>query len=390
LKHLIPLVGCGLFLTSCSLFDDGCDKDDECATGRICEDGECRDRGQPTEYITGGQLTRSFAATGALVSYGDRAFCSATLVAPTKALTAAHCVDGGSTGSIEFRLGTDVTKSTRRSSVTAGGIAVHPQWTGDFQSGNDLAVLTLATPITDVAPSVLTDGAAPPVGAQLTLVGYGRTSGDQITGIRRLARVTLAQLATQTLFYQFSGMGACQGDSGGPAFWLDGGEWKQVGVTSFGDTSCVQYGGYQRVDTHRQWLAAQGVAFETTSMRCGGDGACNGACEEDPDCWSLMCTSGSCTAPEKKCLPDASCDADCGNADPDCSAPADYCRTYGLYGNGYCDIGCPSPDPDCQQISCIPVRYTFDAYLCYWFDAAARLCGTTPVYFDPYFGVYRC
>ena len=32
--------------------------------------------------------------------------------------------------------------------------------------------------------------------------------------------------------------GTCQGDSGGPVYWLDGADYRQVGITSFGPETC--------------------------------------------------------------------------------------------------------------------------------------------------------
>lgn len=151
----------GLLCGGCIETSDECVNDFDCKGDRVCNDRVCEDpvpAGSGEEFISGGQVTRSYAATGALVAYGTKAFCTATLVASDRVLTAAHCVQNQSAGSMEFVLGADLQSSTLRSGVTT--ISIHPNWNGNFQLGNDLAVLTLATPITSVAPVniVLSEG----------------------------------------------------------------------------------------------------------------------------------------------------------------------------------------------------------------------------------------
>ncbi len=299
--------------------------------------------------------------------------CTATLVAEDRVLTAAHCVQNQSQGSMTFTLGADLGSPAAASVVS--GIAVAPGWSGNVQSGSDLAVLSLATPITGILPvNVHLGSPSAVVGTEMTLVGYGRQASDHITGIRRLARVTLESLSQQTLVYNFHGEGACHGDSGGPAFAEIGGVWHQIGVTSWGDPSCLSTGHYQRLDVLAPWLEAQGVPAPR-ALDCGASG-CDGQCEEDQDCWGMMCPSGDCTAPSGRCVSDGACDADCGYADPDCGGGGsqDVCAVYGLYGNGVCNQGCFQPDPDCAQQQCYPYLDVV-AGVCYAVTANRVSCG---------------
>jgi hypothetical protein len=117
------------------------------------------------------------------------------------------------------------------------------------------------------------------VGTEMTLVGYGRQASDHITGIRRLARVTLESLSQETLVYNFHGEGACHGDSGGPAFAEIDGVWHQIGMTSWGDPSCSSTGHYQRLDVLAPWLESQRVPAPR-ALDCGASG-CDGQCEVD-------------------------------------------------------------------------------------------------------------
>ncbi len=182
--------------------------------------------------------------------------------------------------------------------------------------------------------------------------------------------MTLESLSLETLVYNFHGEGACHGDSGGPAFSEIGGVWHQIGVTSWGDPSCSSTGHYQRLDVLGPWLEAQGLPAPR-ALDCEAPG-CDDQCEEDQDCWGMMCPSGDCTAPSGRCTGDGACDADCGYADPDCGGGGsqDVCAVYGLYGNGVCNQGCFKPDPDCAPQQCYP-GYDPYAGVCY----AGALCG---------------
>lgn len=123
-------------------------------------------------------LAGLFPAVGQVAGGG-----TGTLVAPNKVLTAAHVVanddpNEGAIGVIRpeiytegVKLGSDVGSPTHH--VTVSEIQIHPSWLNgnEFRRAYDVAILTLSTSITDVAPmSVSSDN---PVGEMGTLVGYG-------------------------------------------------------------------------------------------------------------------------------------------------------------------------------------------------------------------------
>lgn len=379
---------------------DGADNDRDGAFD--CNDSDCL--GAPecaamtpsemTSYIGGGQVSRSFAATGALMAFGQT-FCTATLVASDLVLTAAHCLDGVGPSAVRFVLGGSPTNPPI--SAAANAFEVHPSWSGSVTAGNDLAVVRLATAITSIQPVVLdlspAEGA---IGQTSVLIGYGSTEdGQSGAGIRRRATVTWRRADAQSIVYNYQdgGMGACKGDSGGPAFIQQGGAWRQIGMTSWGWVPCTMEGHYQRLDIHAGWLAQIGVPTGARDVTCGVDGICDGQCEEDEDCWDIICSDSSCVAPPGRCLPDGVCDPECGNSDSDCQASQDLCQLYGLYGNGWCDPSCPQPDPDCATAAgggqCIPVVFTVDAAgICSYWDSVGRLCGQAFVVCHPFYGCY--
>lgn len=348
------------------------------------------------ELISGGQLTRSFAGTGALSSpFNSQIFCTATLVSQSLVLTAAHCVDNISSGEVVFLIGVDAQQSQ---SYSVTNINLHPLWDGHVQNGHDAAILTLSTTVNNVEhveinlsnPSTLH-------GKQAALVGYGRSFDEAIgQGIRRKATVSILGSSAHTLDFTFNGSGACQGDSGGPAYIQESNDiWKQVGITSWGDPQCLGDYHYQRLDVISSWLLSSGVpSSRSTTRMCSTQGVCDGSCEEDQDCWEIVCPSGSCTAQNSMCVADNFCDALCGNSDPDCgSNTQDYCAIYGLYGNGYCDTSCPQFDNDCSISSniCTPTIWQIDIFgFCNYADFSGRVCFTGPSFINPFTGFPYC
>ncbi len=121
------------------------------------------------------QLAAMFPATG---YFGESNFqsCTATLVSPTQVLIAAHCVDNNANGnpdvsvsSMAFGLQVNVPSNL---SENIASVAINPLW--DSSNGDaayDFAILTLSSPITSVAPALITS--QNPVGQMGAAVGYG-------------------------------------------------------------------------------------------------------------------------------------------------------------------------------------------------------------------------
>lgn len=205
-----------------------------------------------------------------LTDPGGFQFCGGTLVAPTKVLTAAHCMASTTAEQTRVVAGRDDKQSTAGETSTVRSVWVSPEFEGVGQ-GTDLAVLTLATPSTRT-PLPLAGPADDKLyqdGRAAQILGWGTTaesgapsrylltatvpmrgddycrSGDRTFDARRLTCAGFDQ----------GGVDSCQGDSGGPLVAAG----KLIGVTSFGD-GCARAGKpgyYVRIANASPGLAAQ-------------------------------------------------------------------------------------------------------------------------------------
>jgi secreted trypsin-like serine protease len=211
----------------------------------------------------------TFAATGALLirPFGAPvAVCTATLIAPSVVITAAHCLAGSSAQPMEFLPALDVEDAQGGAGVAVRRAFVHPGF-GIRATGSlhDIALVELASPLERLVPESLLDAstsnASLHAGAGVELVGYGRTSQSSVTGRRNAAIATIRTVATDEMTIGAPGEAqSCEGDSGGPAFLVGSdGIRRLAGIVSRSAndaTECVDGTVHTRADAYAEWIAA--------------------------------------------------------------------------------------------------------------------------------------
>jgi hypothetical protein len=202
-----------------------------------------RERGQPR--IVNGRGTKDYPAVGALLKGESGVWCSGTLIAPDRFLTAAHCIVD------------DLVPNHYKVFFQSAGFFTVKKV--DWQKGEysfpkgDVAVLVLTEPVQRIAPERILVSEEPLAGSLGTIVGFGRTGGfNEDYGIKREGFIeTAACQASQRdlplLCWNFNAevqagairSNTCNADSGGPLFLYETVAGHQVryvaGVTSGGE-----------------------------------------------------------------------------------------------------------------------------------------------------------
>jgi len=230
----------------------------------------------PVLAITWGEPDTTHTNVGAMVvdwpGYGLFQVCSGTLIHPRVVLTAGHCTSGWEgTGVEDFYVNFHQYALNESTLLVVEDVVTHPDYNWGPQSDpHDVGALILAEPYLDADPALLPDlgfldelradgllgqGAHK---ATFTLVGYGGTLNWPPPDItyddwRQYAvseyRALLPAWLRMSQNPATGDGGTCGGDSGGPAFWTqDDGTEILVGITSWGDPSCISTGFNYRVD----------------------------------------------------------------------------------------------------------------------------------------------
>ncbi|MFE9676449.1 trypsin-like serine protease [Streptomyces sp. NPDC006259] len=228
---------------------------------------------------------RGTATTGDDIGF----FCGGAVIAPTKILTAAHCVKG-----YDWHAnGVIVTGATQLATDTDlyGGTAtgVWRQWNHPSYSSvtidNDIAVLTLPNPVraTPIRMTTAADTASYKAGTNARLYGWGRTTSttQAVSGTLKTATLPIQSDTTCADFYgadfakghmvcagtPASGSDegtttACNGDSGGPLV-VNG---RIVGVVSWGVKNCVDSGAYSVFSKVSTYVGAAHPRVDDTNL----------------------------------------------------------------------------------------------------------------------------
>lgn len=221
-----------------------------CLTGAWASAGAAS---APSPRIVGGEPAPAGAYPWmtALVQAGENArsgqLCGATLIAPSRVLTAAHCLSADDPKRLDAIVGAQRLSSEEGERIGVIRYALDP-------GRADLALLKLNRPAPAPAlpPAAPADAPLYAPGRTATVLGWGLTSQEETKGSDRLRRVEVpivsdAQCARayednhppfrpkREICAGTEDRDACAGDSGGPLVVSDGaGGLKQVGVVSAG------------------------------------------------------------------------------------------------------------------------------------------------------------
>ena len=169
-------------------------------------------------------------------------FCSGVLVAPDKVLTTGHCIEV--VGSKLYEKWNIFTYEPNLIKIKAGGnkyevadVIIAPSYTEAVGfEGEDLAIITLKKPLTNIRPIKMVSKGSLKAGLVVTLVARDKMANSTITAVKSYA-------GNLVVFTDGTKSGVCEGDSGGALLVKIGNDLALAGILSAQSEGCERQTG---------------------------------------------------------------------------------------------------------------------------------------------------
>jgi|APGre2960657468_1045069.scaffolds.fasta_scaffold19963_3 secreted trypsin-like serine protease len=169
-------------------------------------------------------------------------FCSGVLVAPDKVLTTGHCIEV--VGSKLYEKWNIFTYEPNLIKIKAGGnkyevadVIIAPSYTEAVGfEGEDLAIITLKKPLTNIRPIKMASKGSLKAGLVVTLVARDKMANSTITAVKSYA-------GNLVVFTDGTKSGVCEGDSGGALLVKIGNDLALAGILSAQSEGCERQTG---------------------------------------------------------------------------------------------------------------------------------------------------
>jgi V8-like Glu-specific endopeptidase len=227
------------------------------------------DLDRTAEGIIGGMVDSGDPGIVALFAHlpgsSTGSLCTASLIAPTVLLTAAHCTLASEVGAgAVFDVIAAPALVPHAQILPVSSVDHDPAFDPNHgERGHDVGVAILAGPTAlPTLPFARALGSL--VGQTVRVIGYGVDDPAQpdSSGTKRTLTTTVSAQDGALLQVGRTGAQSCNGDSGGPVLALIGGQETIVGVTSFSSPDCTGGAFASRVDTSSAFLARHLAAPE--------------------------------------------------------------------------------------------------------------------------------
>lgn len=243
-------------------------------------ENEVDGRSEVEQAIIGGRGSEADVAVGALLN-GRHQSCSCTLIAPTVALTAAHCLPPHTPVAVaDMRVFFGQNTEFEGDEIRVLDATPHPLWSPNFV-GYDIGLIRLERPVLTPAATL---SAAPlgvqQIGTAARIVGYGiHTEGGSIHEFRRSGSAIVDSITPFSIRLAPDDAISCIGDSGGPTLLERDGVEFVAAVHSRSD--CETRSIEERVDIH---MATFIEPYLEAARQCGLNFSCNLPCTRAAAC----------------------------------------------------------------------------------------------------------